>query len=82
MTAATACAVVSTQLAAHLSLMLWFGGCMLEARKHCPWAMWFVRVLSPMKRAGATELIITKAKAEIDETGKAVVSAGVRLILK
>ena len=52
----------------------------MEARKHCPWAMWFVRVLSPMKRAGATELIITKAIAEVEETGRAVVAAGVRLI--
>ena len=54
----------------------------MEVRKHCPRAMWFVRALSPMKRAGATELIIAKAIAEIDETSRAVVSAGVRLILK
>ena len=55
---------------------------MFEARKHCPWAMWFVRVLSPMKRAGATELIITKAVAEMDGMSRAVVLAGVRLILR
>ena len=57
----------------------------MEVKKHCPWAMWFVRALSPMKRAGATELIIAKAIAEIaeiDETSRAVVSAGVRLILR
>ena len=49
---------------------------MLEARKYCPWAMWFARVLSPMKRAGATELIITKAIAEMDGMGRVVVLAG------
>ena len=55
---------------------------MFEARKHCPWAMWFVRVLSPMKRAGATELIITKAVAEIDGMSRAVVLASILLILR